>query len=110
MGLFGLVTFMATQKTKEIGVRKVLGASVTNIIALFSKEFVSLIIIALIIAAPIAYYIMNQWLNEFPYRIDISPFLFIVIGLITFLITGVTVGYKSLRAALENPVNALRDE
>lgn len=110
MGVFGLVTFIAAQKTKEVGIRKVLGASVANIATLFSKEFFRLIIIALVIASPIAYYFMNQWLNDFAYRIDINPVVFAWVGIITIGVTGVTVGYKSLMSALANPVNSLRDE
>lgn len=110
MGLFGLITFMASQKTKEVGIRKVLGASIPSIIFLFSKQFVKLILVALVIASPIAYYFMNEWLDEFAYRIDINPMLFLVVGVITITITGATVGYKSLSAALANPVHSLKDE
>lgn len=110
LGLFGLATFMANQKTKEIGVRKVLGASVESIILLFSKEYVKLIIIGFLLAAPVAWYVMNQWLNEFAYKIEIGPSIFIIGLGITFLIATCTVGYRSLRAATVNPVESLRSE
>ncbi len=110
LGLYGLVTFMAEQKTKEIGVRKVLGASVLNIVHLFSKEFLKLVVIAFILAAPLAYYVMSGWLQNFEYRIDLGWGVFLGGILATLLITLLTVGYRSLRAALANPVDSLRNE
>ncbi len=110
LGLFGLATFMANQKTKEIGVRKVLGASVENIVFLFSKEFVKLIAIGFLIAAPAAWYVMNQWLSKFAYRIELGPSIFVVGFALTFFVAMLTVGYKSFKAATINPVDSLRSE
>ena len=110
LGLYGLVTFMAEQKTKEIGVRKVLGATVFNIVNLFSREFIKLVLIAFILAAPLAYYVMRGWLQNFEYRIDLGWGVFAGGIVATLVITLLTVGYRSLRAALANPVDALRNE
>ena len=110
LGLFGLATFMANQKTKEIGVRKVLGASVESITLIFSKEYVKLIVLGFALAAPVAWYVMNQWLSEFAYKIEIGPSIFLIGLGITFLIALVTVGYRSIRAATVNPVDSLRSE
>lgn len=110
LGLFGLATFMANQKTKEIGVRKVLGASVESIVILFSKEYLRLILIGFVLAAPLSWYIMNKFLDEFAYKITIGVEVF-VIGLVaTLAIAMLTVGYRSLKAALVNPANSLRSE
>ena len=110
LGLFGLASFMANQKTKEIGVRKVMGASVQSIIVLFTKEFVFLIIIGFAVAAPLAWYFSNQWLNQFVYKIDIGPLVFVVGLAVTFLIAVLTVGYRSFKAAIANPVDSLKYE
>lgn len=110
LGLYGLISFMAVQKTKEVGIRKVLGASVANIIYLFSKEFTILIIIAFALAAPVAYYMMSKWLNNFAYRIHISVFVFAMAVIMSVTIAWITVGYRSIRAALANPVKSLRTE
>ena len=110
LGLFGLATFMANQKTKEIGVRKVLGASVQSIVFLFSREYVKLIVIGFVLAAPLAWYVMGQWLNDFAYKIDIGPAIFFSGLGISFLIAIITVGYRSLRAATVNPVDSLKCE
>jgi ABC-type antimicrobial peptide transport system permease subunit len=110
LGLFGLATFMANQKTKEVGVRKVLGASVESIIFLFSKEYARLIFTGFLIAAPLAWYIMRGWLDTFTYKIDMSPTIFIIGFGIAFIIAILTVGYRSLSAATANPVNSLRSE
>jgi len=110
LGLYGLVSFMAVRRIKEIGVRKVLGASVTNIIYLFSKEFTILIFIGFVIAAPVAWYIMNSWLTNFVYRINITSKVFVIAILLSIIITWVTVAYKSIKAALANPVKSLRME
>src|SRR6478736_484272 len=110
LGLFGLASFMANQKTKEIGVRKVMGASVQSIIILFSKEFVILIIIGFALAAPMSWYFANQWLNQFAYKIDVGPMVFVVGLVATFLIAVFTVGYRSFKAATANPVNSLKYE
>jgi putative ABC transport system permease protein len=110
LGLFGLTSFMANQKTKEIGVRKVMGASVQSIIVLFAKEFVLLIIIAFSVAAPLAWYFSSQWLNQFAYKINIGPIVFMVGLTITFLIAIITVGFRSFKAATANPVDSLKYE
>ena len=110
LGLFGLATFMANQKTKEIGVRKVLGASVESIVVLFSKEFVKLIVIGFVLAAPLAGFAMQQFLNRFAYRIEIGAGVYILGLIITIVVAIMTVGYRSFRAAAVNPVNSLRYE
>ncbi len=110
IGLYGLVSFMAVQRTKEVGIRKVLGASVANIMYLFSKEFTLLIVIAFIIAAPLAWYFTNNWLQNFHYRIQIGIGVFVLAVLISVVIALITVGYKSLKAAIANPVKSLRTE
>jgi len=110
LGLFGLASFMANQKTKEIGVRKVMGASVQSIVMLFTKEFISLIFIGFVVASPLAWYLCNQWLSQFSYRIALGPIIFAVGLIVTFLIAMVTVGYRSFRAASANPVDSLKYE
>lgn len=110
LGLFGLASFVAEQRTKEIGVRKVLGATVSNLWALLSKDFVKLVIIALLISAPIAYYIMSQWIQKFAYRTDISWWIFLAAGMGALIITLVTVSFQSIKAALSNPTKSLRTE
>jgi predicted permease len=110
LGLYGLVSFMAAQRTKEVGIRKVLGASVGNIVYLLSKEFSLLIIIAFALAAPLAYYIMHKWLQNYSYRIElgVSVFLLAVAG--SMIIAWITVGHRAIKAALANPVKNLRTE
>lgn len=110
LGLFGLAAYAAEQRIQEIGVRKVLGATVTNIITLLSKDFLKLVIIGFVIAIPIAWYAMNQWLQDFAYRIEIGPGVFLMAGGIAILIAVLTVSWQSVRAALMNPVNSLRSE
>lgn len=110
LGLFALVTLSMNRKTKEIGIRKVLGASIWQIIALTYKEFMGLIIIAFLIALPISYVMMHQWLADFAYRIDLKLPVFLIAGMIILLIACLTIAYQSLRAANANPVHSLRDE
>jgi putative ABC transport system permease protein len=110
LGLYGLVSFMAVQRTKEVGIRKVLGASIGNIVYLFSREFTLLVAIAFLIAAPVAWYMMNNWLQGFVYRIHIGAGIFLATVLISLAIAWLTVGWRSVRAALVNPVKSLRSE
>ncbi|GAB3809213.1 ABC transporter permease [Spirosoma humi] len=108
LGLFGLATYTAQVRTREIGVRKVLGASIIGIIQLLARDFVKLVLIAIVIAVPIAWYTMNRWLQDFAYRIDIQWWVFAVSGLLALAIALLTVSYQSIRAALMNPVKSLR--
>ena len=110
LGLYGLASFMAVQRIKEVGIRKVLGASAGNIVYLFSKEFVVLIVIAFAIATPIAWYYMHQWLQDYVYRIHISWWLFAVGGLASIIIALATISFQAIKAALANPVKSLRNE
>ena len=110
LGLYGLVSFMAVQRTKEVGIRKVLGASVRNIIYLLSKEFTLLIILAFIIAAPIAYYIMYEWLKNYSYRIPLSASIFLLAIGSSILIAWITVAHRAISAAIANPITSLRSE
>ncbi|GAB3698814.1 ABC transporter permease [Spirosoma flavus] len=110
LGLFGLATFTAEQRTKEIGVRKVLGASVTSIIGLLSKDFLKLVAIAILLASPVAWWAMNKWLQDFAYKIDIEWWVFAMAGLVSVVIALLTVSFQSIKAALVNPVKSLRSE
>uniref|UniRef100_UPI0035B5C220 ABC transporter permease n=1 Tax=Dyadobacter beijingensis TaxID=365489 RepID=UPI0035B5C220 len=110
LGLFGLATFTAEQRTKEIGVRKVLGASVAGIVALLSKDFLKLVVMAIVLASPVAWYVMKQWLQGFAYQIDIEWWMFALAGIIAVLIAVFTISFQSVRAALMNPVKSLRSE
>ncbi|MFC2136050.1 ABC transporter permease [Bacteroidota bacterium] len=110
MGLFGLASFMAEQKTKEIGIRKTLGASVGGLVYLLSRDFMRWVLAANIIAWPVAYYLMSNWLNDFAYRIDIHFWIFIIAGSVALVIALLTVAYQSIKAALANPVKSLRYE
>ncbi len=110
LGLFGLATFTAEQKTKEIGIRKVLGASTINIMSLLTKEFLILVAIANIIAWPAAYFIMNNWLDKFVYRTDIGLWVFVLAGLVVLIIAILTVAYRSIKSAGANPVKNLKYE
>ena len=110
LGLYGLVAFMVTQKTKEIGIRKILGSTVTGILWIFGKEFGRLIVIAFLVAAPAAWWFMSMWLRNFKYHIVLGPWLFIAGLLIIAGIAAVTIGYQSIRAALANPVKSIRTE
>ncbi|MDB4922411.1 ABC transporter permease [Mucilaginibacter sp.] len=110
LGLYGLVSFMAVQRTKEVGIRKTLGASVSHIVYLFSKEFTLLILIAFAISAPTGWYFMNKWLQAFTYKVSLGPEIFILAILVSIAIAWITVGYKAIRAALVNPVESLKSE
>ena len=110
LGIFGLATFVAEQRIKEIGIRKVLGATLLNITGLLSKDFVKLVLISMVIAFPLAYYFMNTWLQDFKFRTDIQWWYFVVVGVLALIITLVSVSYQSTRAALMNPVKSLKTE
>ncbi|MEC3879933.1 ABC transporter permease [Parapedobacter sp. 10938] len=110
LGLFGLATLTAFQRTKEIGIRKVLGATVSGIVGLLSKDFVKLVCLAIVIASPIAWWAMNRWLEDFAYRIDIQWWMFAAAGVAAVLIALLTVSWQAIRAAVANPVDSLRDE
>jgi putative ABC transport system permease protein len=110
IGLFGLISFMAKNKTKEVGIRKTLGASVGQVVALFSKEFIVLVAISFVLSAPLSYYFMNEWLKNFAYRITPGVMTFLLGIGVSLLVVFATVGIKSYRAAVANPVDALRDE
>jgi putative ABC transport system permease protein len=110
LGLFGLATFAAAQRTKEISVRKVLGASVQNVLALLSGNFLKPVFIALLIACPIAWYIMNKWLEDFAYKVNIGWWVFAVAGLVTISIALLTVSYQCIKAASASPGKNLRIE
>ncbi len=110
LGLYGLVSFMAVQRTREVGVRKVLGASIASIVYLFSKEFIILIVLAFALGAPAAWYLMNGWLQTFAYRISPDVWVFLAAIATSLLIGWATIGYKAVKAALANPVKSLRSE
>lgn len=110
LGLFGLASYLAEKRTKEIGIRKVLGADVSKIVMLLSQEYLKIVVIANVIGWPLAYYFMDQWLSGFAYRIDISWYFFVASGLTTILVALITVSYQSIRAAVSNPIKALRYE
>jgi ABC-type antimicrobial peptide transport system permease subunit len=110
LGLFGLATFTATQRIKEIGIRKVVGASVSHIVMLLSKDFLKLVIIAIVIASPLAWYLTNWWLQDFAYRTHINWWIFAGAGLVVIFIALITVSFQSIKAALANPVKSLRTE
>jgi putative ABC transport system permease protein len=110
MGLFGLACFMAERRTKEIGIRKVLGATVPGIAKLLSKEYVLLVLVANLIAAPVAYYLMSNWLQDYPYRVHMNAAVFVIAAALTLVIAIVTVSYQAIQAALADPVNTLRYE
>ena len=110
LGLFGLVTFTAQQRFKEIGIRKVLGSSVPEIVGMLAKDFIKLVLISMVIAFPLGYYLMNKWLQDFTYRISIDWWVYALAALITILIAFLTISYRSIKAALMNPVESLRSE
>jgi len=110
LGLFGLSTFAAEQRTKEIGIRKVLGASVTGIATMLSKDFLKLVIISIFIATPLAYLFMHKWLQDYAYRIEISGWIFLITGILAVLIALITMSFQAIKAAVANPVKSLRME
>ena len=110
LGLFGLATFSAEQRTKEIGVRKVLGASVGNVVGLLSKEFLKLVFIAIVIASPVTWFVMNKWLQDFAYRTNISWMVFVITAVIAIGIALLTISFQAIKAAIANPVKSLRTE
>jgi putative ABC transport system permease protein len=110
LGLFGLATYMAEQRTKEIGVRKVLGASVVNVVTMLSKDFLKLVIIAALLAFPVAWWALHKWLQDFAYRISIEWWVFVVAALSALLIALLTVSFQAIKAAIANPVKSLRTE
>ena len=110
MGLLALAAFTAEQRTKEIGIRKVLGASITNVVTLLSKDFMKLIILSMVIAFPIAWYVMDRWLGTFAYNIAIEWWMFALTGLLAIIVAILSVSFQSVKAALVNPVKSLRSE
>jgi len=110
LGLFGLASFVAEQRTKEIGIRKVIGASIFSIWNLLSKEFVGLVFISLLIACPVAFYFMNNWIHQYTYHTDISWWIFVSAGAAALVITLLTVSFQAIKAATANPVRSLRTE
>jgi putative ABC transport system permease protein len=110
MGLFGLATFTAEQRAKEIGIRKVLGASVRQVTQMLSGEFLKLVVIACLIAFPLSWWVMQKWLQDFAYRITIGWWMFVAAAVIALVIALFTVSFQAIKAALANPVNTLRTE
>ncbi|HNE30657.1 MAG TPA: FtsX-like permease family protein, partial [Saprospiraceae bacterium] len=110
LGLFGLAAFTTEQRTKEIGIRKVMGASVAGITRLLASDFLRLVLAAIVIATPVAWYAMKQWLGDFAYRAEISWWIFVLAGLGALVIAFLTVSFQSIRAALADPVKSLRNE
>jgi ABC-type antimicrobial peptide transport system permease subunit len=110
IGLWGLIAFVVVRKTKEICIRKVLGATVKGIVFLLSKDFLKVVVLALLIASPIAWYFMNNWLQDFAYRINISWWVFALAGLIAIIVAFLTISFQALKAANANPVKNLRTE
>jgi putative ABC transport system permease protein len=110
LGLFGLAAYAAEQRTKEIGIRKVLGANISAIVGMLSKDFLLLVLIAIVIASPLAWLFMNKWLQGFAYNVGISWWMLIAAGLGAALIAFATISFQSIKAALANPVKSLRSE
>jgi len=110
LGLFGLASFMAERRTKEIGIRKVLGASIINIVSQLSKDFTKWVIFANLIAWPVAFFVMNKWLQNFAYQVGLSLDTFLLAGVLALLIALLTVSFHAIKAAISNPVDALRHE
>ena len=110
LGLFGLAAFTAHQRTKEIGIRKALGASISGVIFMLSKEFVALVVLAVVLASPLAYFFMTRWLESFSNRVEIGVGLFFIVGILSLLIAVATVSFQSIKAGVANPVDSLRSE
>jgi putative ABC transport system permease protein len=110
LGLFGLAAYTAETRRKEVGIRKTLGASVKGVVLLLSKDFITPVIISILIASPIGWYFMNNWLQHFAYRVPIQAWIFLLAGFSTLLITLLTIGYQAIRAAIVNPIQSLRTE
>jgi putative ABC transport system permease protein len=110
LGLFGLTVFAVESRTKEIGIRKVLGATVAGITSMLSKDFLKLVLLAMLLASPLAWYFMKDWLMGFAYRVEIEAWVFVLAGLVTLLVALLTVCFHAIRAALANPVKSLRTE
>ena len=110
LGLFGLASYVVTQRTKEIGIRKVLGASVVGVAGLLAKDFLKLVLVAIALASPLGWWAMQKWLQDFAYHIDIQWWMFVTAGMAAIFIAGLTVSFQSIRAALANPVKSLRSE
>jgi ABC-type antimicrobial peptide transport system permease subunit len=110
LGIFGLASFVAEQRTKEIGIRKILGASISSLWKMLSKEFVTLVIISCLIATPLSYYFMSDWLQQYEYRTTLSWFVFVLAGLGALILTLLTVSYQAVKAAVAKPVESLRTE
>jgi putative ABC transport system permease protein len=110
LGLLGLVTYITEQRIKEIGIRKVLGASVPSIVGLLSMDFLKLVLISICIASPLAYFAMKNWLQDFAFRVHISWWIFVIAGIFTILVSILTVSYQAIKAALMNPLKSLKTE
>lgn len=110
LGLFALTAFTAEQRTKEIGIRKVLGASVGSIVVMLSKDFGKLVVLAFVLATPLAWWSVNLWLEDYQYKVEVGWYIFALAGVATFLIAWLTMSYQSIKAATSNPVNSLRNE
>jgi len=110
LGLFGLAAFTAQKRQKEIGIRKVIGASSAQLVAMLSKDFLRLVCLALVIAMPLGWWTCHHWLQSFAYRIELSPMIFVLTALLVVIITLLTISYQSLKAAMVNPIKSLRTE
>ena len=110
LGLFAIALIVMEQRTKEIGVRKVLGASIAGLVFVLSKDFVKLVLIAIVLATPLSWFFMQKWLDNYAYRIEINPMIFVLVGLAAILVAVATVSFQSIKAALMNPVKSLKSE
>jgi putative ABC transport system permease protein len=110
LGLFGLSAYSAHRRVKEIGIRKVFGASIANLVALLSKDFIKLVLLGFLISTPIAWYVINRWLTDFQYKIEVDPWIFIITGVAVIFLALATVSWQSIRAAVANPADSLRSE